>query len=60
MIEKSMEPNRGFLRLLNIVASEAFKGTGPQTIECVFYESLHVAEQFATNFMKINQGIRKL
>ena len=27
---------------------------------CVFYESLHVTEQFATNFMKINQGIRKL
>ena len=37
-----------------------FKGIGPQTIVCAFYESLHVAEQFATNFMKINQGIRKL
>ena len=36
------------------------KGIGPQTIVCAFYESLHVAEQFATNFMKINQGIRKL
>ena len=32
----------------------------PQTMFCVFYESLHVAEQLATNFMKINQGIRKL
>ena len=36
------------------------KGLGPQTIVCAFYESIHVAEQFATNFMKINQGIRKL
>ena len=36
------------------------KGIGPQTIVCAFDESLHVAEQFATNFMKINKGIRKL
>ena len=36
------------------------KEIGPQTIVCAFYESLHVAEQFATNFIKINQGIRKL
>ena len=36
------------------------KGIGPQTIVCALYESLHVAEQFATNFMKINQGIGKL
>ena len=36
------------------------KGIGPQTIVCAFYESLHVAEQFAINFMKINQNIRKL
>ena len=37
-----------------------FKGIGPQTIVCAFYESLYVAEQFATIFMKINQVIRKL
>ena len=36
------------------------KGIGPQTIVCAFHESLHVAEEFATNFMKINQGIKKL
>ena len=36
------------------------KGIGPQTSVCAFYESLHVAEQFTINFMKINQGIRKL
>ena len=35
------------------------KGIGSQTIVCAFYESLHVAEQIATNFMKINQGILK-
>ena len=40
--------------------SNSFKGIGTQTIVCSFYDSLHVAEQFATNFMKINQGIRKL
>ena len=28
------------------------KGIGPQTIVCALYESLHVAEQLATNFMK--------
>ena len=38
----------------------AITGIGPQTIVYAFYESLHVAEQFATNFMKINQGIRKV
>ena len=36
------------------------KGIGSQTIVCAFYENIHVAEQFATNFMKINRGIRKL
>ena len=38
----------------------AVKGIGTQTILCAFYESLLEAEQFATNFMKINQGITKL
>ena len=36
------------------------KGIGPQTIVCALYKSLRVAEQLATNFMKINQGVRKL
>ena len=46
--------------LYHYVIRVLLKGIGPQTIVCAFYESLHVAEQFATNFMKINQGIRKL
>ena len=44
----------------NLLSTFDLVGKCPQTIACAFYESLHVAEQFATNFMKINLGIRKL
>ena len=37
-----------------------FKGKGSQTCSCTKDERLKIAEHFATNFIKINQFIRKL
>ena len=51
---------KDFLFIVYLSKRQNIKGIGPHTIVFAFYESLHVAEQFATNFMKINQGIRKL